>query len=237
MELTKMQTEDGIKRFEFKDGSKVWFTSDTHFSHANIIRFCKRPFANIQEMNEFIINEWNKVIGPDDTVFHLGDFAWGGSAVWTDVLSRLNGHKILIIGNHDIKNLRANYSKYFDAITFQMQILVEGQTIILNHYPFLAFGGAYRDQPVWQLFGHVHSQKHQYGFNHILDLEVKEILGKDTSRLRYLLPTQYDVGVDNNGYMPINFYQVKDIITNQVAYSKMNWFERLKTRLKNKLTR
>ena len=222
MELTKMQTEDGIKRFEFKDGSKVWFTSDTHFSHENIIRFCKRPFANVEEMNEHIISEWNKVVGPDDTIFHLGDFAWGGSSVWNDVLSRLNGHKILIIGNHDIKNLRANYSKYFDAITFQMQILVEGQTIILNHYPFLAFGGAYRGQPVWQLFGHVHSQKHQYNIQDISDEEVKEILGKDTYRLRYLLPTQYDVGVDNNDYKPVNFYQVRDIINKQIQNAHDN---------------
>ena len=51
-----MQTEGGIKKFEFMDGSKVWFTSDTHFSHANIIRFCKRPFADVEEMNEYIIN-------------------------------------------------------------------------------------------------------------------------------------------------------------------------------------
>lgn len=233
MELQKMQTEDGIKRFEYKDGSKVWFTSDTHFAHANIIRFCHRPFATTEEMDEYIIQQWNALVKPDDTVFHLGDFAWGGSSVWTRVLERLNGHKILIIGNHDIKNLRANYSRYFDAITFQMQILVEGQTIILNHYPFLTYGGSYRNEPVWQLFGHVHSRKNNtlIGIN---DLEVKEILGKDEGRLKYLFATQYDVGCDNNDYKPINFYQVRDIINKQIAerQSKKSWWKTLLGRIK-----
>ena len=56
------------------DGDKVFFTSDTHFYHANIINFCKRPFANVETMNEALIENWNAVVGVDDIVFHLGDF-------------------------------------------------------------------------------------------------------------------------------------------------------------------
>ena len=68
------------------DGSKVFFTSDTHFYHGNIIRFCNRPFEDVEMMNETIISNWNNTVGLDDTVFHLGDFCLGGSAEWTKIL-------------------------------------------------------------------------------------------------------------------------------------------------------
>ena len=68
------------------DGSKVFFTSDTHFYHENIIRFCNRPFKDVEMMNETIIANWNNTIGQDDIVFHLGDFCLGGSAEWSKIL-------------------------------------------------------------------------------------------------------------------------------------------------------
>ena len=61
------------------DGNKVFFTSDTHFYHGNIIRFCNRPFKSVEMMNETIISNWNNTVGQDDIVFHLGDFCLGGS--------------------------------------------------------------------------------------------------------------------------------------------------------------
>ena len=192
------------KDYIFEDGSKVWFTSDTHFSHDNIIDFCQRPYKNTQEMNDILIKNWNDIVGEDDTVFHLGDFAWGGSAVWNDILSQLHGHIHLIIGNHDIKNIKESYHKYFESISFQRQIAVEGRKIYLNHYPFLTWGGIYRrkENIVWQLFGHVHSKP--------------VMTGLDYNRLTYLLPYQYDVGVDNNDYKPINFKEVERIIQEQI---------------------
>ena len=57
--------------------TKIWFTSDTHFFHNNIIDYCKRPFVNAEEMNEYIIKQWNSVVKPQDEVYHLGDFAFG----------------------------------------------------------------------------------------------------------------------------------------------------------------
>ena len=62
------------------NGSGVFFTSDTHFNHTNIIRFCSRPFKDVEHMNETLIANWNRVVGPDNIVFHLGDFCLGGSA-------------------------------------------------------------------------------------------------------------------------------------------------------------
>ena len=78
------------KLFNFGDGSGVFFTSDTHWGHANIIRFCSRPFVSVEEMNDILIQNWNNVVPKDGIVFHLGDFAFGGSQLWNDVLSKLN---------------------------------------------------------------------------------------------------------------------------------------------------
>lgn len=155
-------------------------------------------------MNETIISNWNRVVGPDDIVFHLGDFCLGGSAEWMNILSRLNGKIYLIAGNHDIKNLRQNYTKYFELITMQMYIEVDKQKIYLNHCPFLCYSGSYDD--TWQLFGHVHTSRNN--------------TGKDKPRLQMLFSTQYDVGVDNNDFTPVSFAQVKAIIEKQVELSK-----------------
>lgn len=200
---------------------KIWFCSDSHFHHSNIIKFCNRPFKDVNEMDEALINNWNAVVGPDDIVFHLGDFAWGGSSVWNNVLDRLNGHIYLVLGNHDMKNLRQGYISKFEAVAFQMYIYIDGRAVYLNHYPFLCYGGSYRgEQAVWQLFGHVHSQPRHYNIDDINDPEVKEILGKDTYRLQYLMPTQYDVGVDNNNYRPISWEEVEEKIQKQIEASK-----------------
>lgn len=180
------------KKYKF-DPEHTFFTSDTHFGHANIIRFCNRPFKNVEEMDEVLIENWNQVVSDDDTVFHLGDFAFGGSNVWKSIIPRLNGHINLIIGNHDRKNLRQGYMSSFGMVVPQLQIEIEGNPIYLNHYPFLCYGGSYRG--VWQLFGHVHSGPNAEGL--------------DISRLKTLFPTQYDVGVDNNDYAPISYKEVK----------------------------
>ena len=92
--------------------------------------------SRVFHMNETIIANWNSVVGPDDIIFHLGDFCLGGSAEWINVLNRLNGKIYLIAGNHDIKDLRQNYTKYFEQITMQMHIEVDKQKIYLHRYLF-----------------------------------------------------------------------------------------------------
>ena len=195
-------TLDSNKKFRYEDGSNIFFTSDTHFHHDNIIRFCNRPFNDVYHMDEELIKRWNEKVGPDDIIYHLGDFAWGGSEVWNGILKRLNGHIHLIVGNHDEKNLRQGYMQHFESISYQQHIYIEGKSIYLNHYPFLAFGGAYRGkESTWQLFGHVHSKSGSTGL--------------DIARLQHLFPTQYDVGVDNNNYAPVSFNELKKIIEKQ----------------------
>ena len=111
------------KKMNFKfNAEHTFFTSDTHFNHANIIKFCNRPFKDVEQMNEVIIANWNSVIGKDDTVFHLGDFCLGGAAEWTKILDRLNGKIYLIMGNHDLKNIRQGFISRFEHVAMQMHI-------------------------------------------------------------------------------------------------------------------
>lgn len=199
-----MEKRYNLIRFAEEDKNRIFFTSDTHFGHENVIRYSHRPFANISEHNEALIDNWNKTVKEDDIVFHLGDFAFGGTAFWSSILERLNGKKYLCLGNHDYKNFKQPLEKYFEKVSEQFYIAIGDQFIILNHCPMLCYGGAYRD--VWQLYGHVHTEKHT---------PIEKQIGKDVPRLSMTFPTQYDVGVDNNDYRPVSFYEVKAIIEKQ----------------------
>lgn len=78
-----------------------WFISDTHFGHANVIEYSKRPFVNVAQMDDIMIGKWNNCVRPEDEVFMLGDFGLSSVHHLTDILQSLNGSKILIKGNHD----------------------------------------------------------------------------------------------------------------------------------------
>lgn len=193
-----------MKETKFSEESNIYFTSDSHWSHKNIIDYCNRPFSSVEEMNETLINNWNTAVGEDDIVFHLGDICFGGSTVWESILPRLNGKIHLILGNHEIKNYRTNYSKYFESVQEQLTISVGKKTIILTHFPLLCYHGTWgSEQNCWNLFGHVHTLKANNS-------------GKDFERLKNLFPTQYDVGVDLNDYTPIHIEQVRNKIKYQI---------------------
>lgn len=183
------------------DAIRVFFTSDTHFNHTNIIDYCQRPFRNVYDMNETIIANWNNIVGPDDIVFHLGDCCLGGADEWNRILDRLNGKICLILGNHDLKNIRQGLIDRFKHAAMLMCIQIGKKKIYLNHFPYLCFDGGYNND-VWQLFGHVHSRPSNTGI--------------DASRLQYLYPTQLDVGVDNNNFTPLSFEQVHTQILKQI---------------------
>jgi calcineurin-like phosphoesterase family protein len=79
----------------------TWFTSDLHFGHANIIEYSRRPFRNVDDMNHALIERWNALVQPADTVWVLGDVAMGRIVDTLPLVSRLAGHKLLLAGNHD----------------------------------------------------------------------------------------------------------------------------------------
>lgn len=98
--------------------SQIFITSDLHFDHTNIIRFCNRPFKDVEEMNKALIDEWNSKVTADDICYHLGDFSFGSPKRVLNVLSQLNGEIKLISGNHDEKQFKEIFIDYtnFDYI-------------------------------------------------------------------------------------------------------------------------
>jgi len=86
--------------------AETFFTSDTHFNHYNIIKYCNRPFGSVEEMTTVLTENWNKVVSPNDVVWHLGDFAFGPVGMCNGLLHQLNGTKYLIRGNHDANEKR-----------------------------------------------------------------------------------------------------------------------------------
>ena len=184
--------------------SEVFFTSDTHFGHSNIIKYCARPFDTTNNMDEALINNWNAKVPKDGIVYHLGDFAWGSINYWEKIREQLNGEIILVYGNHDEKYLNnERIYKLFKEVTPQKKIWINKIPIYMNHYPFLCFGGSYKGLgATWQLFGHVHSNP-------------RSEEGLDHKRLVNCFPTQYDVGVDNNNFTPISFDELHSYINNR----------------------
>ena len=182
----------------------IWFTSDLHLNHSKIIEYCNRPFSNVEEMNETIIGNWNKVVSPEDVVFCLGDIALGGSGAWNTLIPQLNGKIHLVLGNHDIRNWRESYKKLFESVTEQLTVEIDKKTFILTHFPLLCYHGTWgSEQNCWNLFGHIHTLK-------------EGNIGKDFERLKNLFPTQYDVGVDLNDYTPMHIEQVRNKIKYQI---------------------
>ena len=111
--------------------AKTFFAGDTHFGHANIIKYCARPFASVQEMNHEMMLRWNAVVGSEDTVYHLGDFALRKPSEAPELLSKLNGaRKILIRGNHD-RNARQMLEVGFDEVHEKL----EWNGWMLQHHP------------------------------------------------------------------------------------------------------
>lgn len=153
--------------------SNVFFTSDTHFCHANIIRYCNRPWnsgkdangdsivteRDLYEMNEAIISNWNSVVSLDDVVWHLGDFALGNRSRIPEFVNRLNGHKKLVLGNHDF--FHVDKAKYRNVIDFYEKAGFEevyGHPVLLNNFVILSHEPlSYVKDPFFNCFGHVHS--------------------------------------------------------------------------------
>ena len=108
--------------------SNIYFTSDMHLGHENIIQYCNRPFKNIAHMNETLIENWNKIVTPDDLVYHLGDFAYKGQKNAKYWQGMLNGDIVHIRGNHDknngVKTLIDKCMMYFG-----------GKDVYVSHYP------------------------------------------------------------------------------------------------------
>ena len=140
--------------------SKIFLTSDTHFNHGNIIKYCNRPYANVENMNEAMIESWNRFVGKDDIVYHLGDFAMGSKDEIERLVARLNGRIKLVKGNHD--NYKpAVYRNLGFAEVYDKPIIIENFWI-LSHAPIEGMVG--KNIPFCNIYGHVHDDARYTSF-------------------------------------------------------------------------
>ena len=179
----------------------IYFTSDLHFGHANIIRLCNRPFADADEMDEALIANWNRRVGPADTVYLVGDIVWDHRKV-PYYMERLAGKKILISsGNHDASWVRKEACRpYFEDMVPYLETRLCGHPVTLCHYPLLEWRDSREDTPKhlgYLIHGHIHNRvSEEY---HAL----------------YVAPHALNAGVDVNGYVPVTF---EELLANNMAF-------------------
>ena len=149
-----------------------YFTSDTHFGHKSIcgkngFEKARSYFNSTEEMDKHLVNAWNSVVSPKDTVYHLGDFSLLTTFRYMrDIISQLNGRIIWLAGNHDSSKVGRQLEGYFSEITIcgepkltfidgSTRIKLNGKTLYLGHFGQLT--GARKD--VFSIHGHIHSEK------------------------------------------------------------------------------
>lgn len=195
-------------------GQRVWFTSDLHLGHKNVLKFASRPWNTMGEMKRGLFSNWNSRVSDRDIVFILGDFYYHDSrSELQNILGNLRGQKIYFIpGNHDkprawediperVEVLDCITTVYFrGVVTCFPQISFEA---ILCHYPLLTWPH-YTQYGNFHLYGHIHSGPHQQRKDYpkdALDVPGKNFFPPKDHRM-------YDVGVDNNNYYPVSLYSI-----------------------------
>lgn len=128
---------------------KKFIISDLHLNHTNIIKYCHRPFKNTEEMNRTIITNWNNTVKKDDIVYFLGDFCCGNRDVIKSFREKLNGHIIIITGNHD-RGPKTCLALGFDEAYKELTLDIAGHQILLTHRPKLGYTGV-------NIHGHLHN--------------------------------------------------------------------------------
>lgn len=170
--------------------SEIWFTSDTHFTHGNIMRHYKdrERFADEDEMCEYMVQQWNSMIHRRDTVFHIGDFGGHDASKDVRVARRLNGKLHFVPGNHDRRLLKTRFTERCARVYpySYAEVSINKQKIILCHFPIWEWNGINRG--TWHIHGHVH--------------------GKPTGIPGKIM----DVGVDGNGLVPYHFTEVAEFM-------------------------
>jgi calcineurin-like phosphoesterase family protein len=178
---------------------KVWFTSDLHFWHKNICKYCNRPFETMDEMNQALINNWNSVVKEDDTVFVLGDMGFCGYDKLEPLMSQLNGKKYLVQGNHDSDKIvfRLYEANIIEEYYKMVEVTIVGdeecpdQQLTLCHFPMIDWPN--KERGSWMVHGHQHQLP-------------------ETPSCSVM---HWDVGVDKNELKPVSFEQLKINITTQ----------------------
>ena len=139
-----------------------YFISDMHIGHDNVLRFDNRPFADVEEMNRKLMENWNARVNANDTVYILGDFIWGKEENWPSIVEALSGNKVLIRGNHDPKQFSNTTRAMFQEIIDFKEIKDSGKLVVVCHYPIPFFRAGFAPT-AYMLYGHVHDTlEHEY---------------------------------------------------------------------------
>jgi calcineurin-like phosphoesterase family protein len=134
----------------------IWFTSDEHYGHKNILKYCSRPYSNIEEHDENLIRNHNEVVSDDDTVFHAGDFTLmhGREKVHKKYIMRLKGKHRFIVGSHDYWLQGWNEHEIFE-------LKHQKRHIVICHYSMRTWARSHYNS--WQLYGHSHGKLEPIG--------------------------------------------------------------------------
>lgn len=140
----------------------IYYISDTHFRDQAIFDKCKRPFKSLQDMEEAIIQNWNKKISDEDIVYVLGDLVKDDDASAIQIFKQLKGHKHLIVGNHDHQLLEdIKSSNIFETIEFIKLIIDEDRKVCVCHYPLMDWMEFNRQGIL--VYGHIHNKTEKNG--------------------------------------------------------------------------
>lgn len=172
---------------------ETWFISDTHFGHKNILEYEKsyRPFDEIEEMNEVLIDRWNSVVCNHDIIYHLGDFCFGRNSL--EIAKRLNGKKKLVLGNHDTYPV-GDYLQFFT----QIYGVIFWKNCILSHVP--VHPSMLSKRAVVNVHGHTHSNS----IMHQVDYKSSDPLSIMTAVIKLNDPRYFNVSCEKNNLTPIN---------------------------------
>ena len=195
-------------------GQRIWFTSDCHFGHRNVVEFTHRPWANKNQMEKGLIQNWNRVVSDRDIVFVLGDFYYHESrGELQKLVGTLKGKKIYFIpGNHDKPKAWEDIPDRVEILDTISTVFIRGCfcsmptvsiELVLSHYPLLTWAH-WKSYACIHLFGHIHSGP--YRTEYPLPEDAVDVPGKDL-----FFPQghkMYDVGVDNNDYTPVSLYSL-----------------------------
>lgn len=169
----------------------IFFSSDSHFCHTNILKYDNRPFSTIKEHDETLIDNWNKVVDKNDDIYYLGDFCFGRPQYTEQIMQQLNGNKYFIWGNHDKYNVSV-YKKYGIYLGMSAIIKIDGQEITLNHFAQRVWNRSHRG--AWMCYGHSHDSLENVEWGKSMDVGVQtayRLFGK---------------------YRPIEFNEIKTIL-------------------------
>ena len=139
---------------------EIFVISDTHFGHANIIEYCKRPFKDIDEMDEVMIDRWNKVVKPGDKIYHLGDVYMGSGERFLKKFARLNGKKRLILGNHDDLKRKIDGKIYLGDLFEKIYLFrcFKEFGLMLTHVPVHETNIVRTNEGAINIHGHIHEK-------------------------------------------------------------------------------